>query len=135
MTEHDEMNQMIRRGASREEATPAPPETAPPDASRVDDETREAIAERVGLPGWGSRLRGDSVSEVADDARQLADAVARYLGRAAGGFDGGVRSNGASPAPTFESVLRAQIQERRMASRERAYDFDRINNNRRRNDA
>jgi hypothetical protein len=128
--DHDAINAELRRAAGFE----------PTDSDETPDETlRALIAARAGLDPtvWAPRLRGDSPQELADDAHRIAAAVdeAREVDEAhgegeasrSGGFDGGARRS-RSRSPTFESVVRAEIEARRfnVGQRARSIDLERI---------
>lgn len=114
-----EINNEIRRAAGYPGAPPLP-------APAPDESLRALIAKRAGLPAdWGERLRGDSPAELAEDAARLARVMNRTWRQPARGFDGGARATPPRP-PSFESQLRAQVEDRRDAIRHRAIDLDRI---------
>jgi hypothetical protein len=88
------------------------------------DVLRAIAAHEAGLPLEAGRwVRGESVEEIQADAREFARGVARHHARQSGGLGGGARGTPPTP-PTFESQLRAQLEERRDAIRHRAIDID-----------
>ena len=123
----DEMNRAIRAAAGRE----------PPKQSRRVDSGSEAepavsdldvlkaiAAHEAGLPMEAGRwVRGESVEEIQADARQFARGVAKHRGRQSGGLGGGARGTPPTP-PSFESQIRAQLEERRGAIYRRAVELD-----------
>jgi hypothetical protein len=110
-------------GGRERQSTRADAETGPPEVSDL-DLVKAIAAHEAGLPLEAGRwVRGETVEEIQADAREFARGVASHRGRQAGGLGGGARGTPPMP-PSFESLLRAQLEERRDAIRHRAIDID-----------
>ena len=81
-------------------------------------------AHEAGLPMEAGRwVRGESVEVIQADAREFARGVAKHRGRQSGGLAGGARGTPPTP-PTFESQVRAQLEERRGLIHQRSVELD-----------
>jgi hypothetical protein len=122
---NDEIDNAIRRAAGYPEAPMPPPEPTP------DDALRALIARDAGLPiSWSGRLRGDTPDALAADARKLADVVEKAQAEKppSGSFDGGAHGEPPEGPPSMDSLIRAQVEARRLGIGERALYFDHIKN-------
>lgn len=124
-----EINNAIRRAAGRGVLPASSPEVEPgrsePATTAAIERVRALAAHEAGLPAsMGRWVSGETPEECLADARVFAEDVARWQGQQAGGLDGGVRGIHTEPEPSFDSTIRAQMEERRSAVRRRAFDID-----------